>query len=369
MEKNRRIFLRKSLIAAAGTAVSMGTILKVDAIGASKKLNKARSPLSEKSLHFMKMIGIKYPIIQAPTGGVVKPSMTIAVADEGVLGAIPLTWTSPESSFEYIQTIKKSTKGKFFANFLLQFEPKSLDKTLEAGVHIVQFSWGIPSQAIIKKLRESNVIMGIQVTSEASAVAAIEAGADYLVCQGTEAGGHVHASRPLADALVRVLNVAGDVPVAASGGIATGKDMRKYLEMGASAVVMGTRFVASKECSAHQEYKNSLVKAKSEDTVFTVCLNKSWPNATHRILRNNTFEMWEAAGCPPLEKSPGVDDIVAHYANGHELSRYSSGTPVVGMIGNVKDAAMYAGKGVDNITDIPSVSDIIERIWNEYLYS
>ena len=103
--ENRRTFLRNSLIATAGTALSMGTTLKINAMDTPKESNKTKMPLSEKSILFMKMIGIKYPIIQAPTGGVVKPSMTIAVADEGVLGAIPLTWTSPESSFEYIQTI------------------------------------------------------------------------------------------------------------------------------------------------------------------------------------------------------------------------------------------------------------------------
>lgn len=367
--KNRRTFLRRSLLATATTALSIGGAFKVNAMDMPKELNQGRVPLSEKSIGFMKMMGIKYPIIQAPTGGVVTPKMTIAVADTGALAAIPLTWTSPEKSFEYTQTIKNSTKGTFFANFLLQFEPESLDKTLEAGVKVVQFSWGIPDKHIVKKLRKSNVVMGIQVTSEASALAAIDAGADYLVCQGTEAGGHVHASRPLANALERVLKVAGDIPVAASGGIATGKDMRKYLSMGASAVVMGSRFVASKECSAHQDYKDSLVSARSEDTVFTVCLNKGWPNATHRILRNNTFEMWEAAGCPPLDKSPGVNDIIARYSNGYELTRYNSATPVVGMTGDVKDAAMYAGMGVGDITDIPSVSAIVERIWNEYLVS
>ena len=209
--KNRRTFLRRSLIATAGTALSMGSTLKINAMEAPKALSKRRLSLSEKSIQFMEKMGMKYPIIQAPTGGVVKPSMTIAVADTGALGAIPLTWTSPEKSFEHVHTIQKDSKGAFFANFLLQFEAKSLDKTLEAGVKIVQFSWGIPDKEMVKKLRDKNVIMGIQVTSEASALAAIDAGADYLVCQGTEAGGHVHASRPLANALERVLKVAGAI--------------------------------------------------------------------------------------------------------------------------------------------------------------
>lgn len=361
----RRRFLRNSLIASAALTMGAPSLFAEESV--AKIPNKATLPLSAKSVQFMKMMKIKYPIIQAPTGGVATPELAIAVAEQGVLGALPLTWTSPQNAYKDVKTVQSGTNGSFFANFLLQFEAKSLESTLSAGVKVVQFSWGIPSPEIVKKLRTNGVIMGIQVTSEASALAALNAGADYLVCQGTEAGGHVHASRPLADALQRVLSVAGDTPVAASGGIATGKDMRRYLEMGAAAVVMGSRFVASLESAAHTEYKASLVQATSEDTVFTVCLNKGWPNATHRILRNNTFEMWEAAGCPPLEKSPGVDDAVAHQSNGNALSRYSSATPNIGMTGQVTDLAMYAGKGVDHINDIPSVAEIINRVWHEYL--
>jgi nitronate monooxygenase len=363
----RRRFLRNSLIATASAAITMSTRPSFSEEATSNSIAHNSLPLSAKSIQFMNMMNIKYPIIQAPTGSTATTELAIAVAEKGALAALPLTWTSAEDALNKINAIKEATKGSFFANFLLQFDAKSFDSALQAGVKVVQFSWGMPTADMIAKLRKAGIIMGIQVTSEASAQAAIDAGADYLVCQGTEAGGHVHASRPLADALTRVLSVAGDIPVAASGGIATGKDIRKYLELGAAAVVMGSRFVASQESGAHDKYKASLVDASSEDTVFTVCFNKGWANATHRVIRNKTFEMWEAAGCPTLETSPGVEDVIGHFANGRELSRYSFSAPISGMTGQVTDGSMYAGKGVEHIKDIPSVAEIIDRLWDEYL--
>ncbi|KXI30972.1 NAD(P)H-dependent flavin oxidoreductase [Paraglaciecola hydrolytica] len=365
--QTRRRFLCNGLLVTAGAAITMHAPSAFSQISRPNRVGKNLMPLPMRSIKFMKMMNIKYPIIQAPTGSTVTPELTIAVAEKGALAALPLTWTSPEDAVSQVTSINKATDGAFFANFVLQFTPKSLDSALQAGIKIVQFSWGLPSPEMIAKVRAAAVIMGIQVTNEASARAAIDAGADYLVCQGVEAGGHVQASRPLAESLKRVLSVAGDLPVVASGGIATGEDMFNYIEMGAAAVVMGTRFVASQESAAHADYKASLVKAKSEDTVFTVCFNRGWSNAPHRVLRNNTFENWESAGCPRLENSPGVNDIIGHFANGREAARYSYSLPIKGMTGQVSDAPMYAGKGVEYIDDIPTVAEIIDRIWHEYV--
>ena len=360
---NRREFMRNSMY--AGAALTFGSSAsKADEIVDSKQSGATTLPLA--SRNFMKMVGIKYPIIQAPASGPATAVLASAVAEKGALGGLPLTWHAPDEAFKDVKNVQMVTKGAFFANYVLNFEAVSLDRTLDAGVKIVQFSWGIPNQKISNKVKGADVLMGVQVTSEASAQAALDAGADYLVCQGMEAGGHVHASRPLVEALQRVLSVAGDVPVVASGGIASGKDMAKYLNLGAAAVVMGSRFVATLESNAHQDYKEALVKANSDDTVFTSCMNKGWTNATHRIIRNQTFENWEAAGCPKIGSRPGENDVVAYYARGSKVSRYSITPPTRSLSGEVTETAMYAGKGVDNIVDIPSVSEVIDRIWKEY---
>jgi len=322
---------------------------------------------SATTARLLSLLKIRYPIIQAPTGGVVNSAMTAAVANGGALGALPLSWSSPEVAVKQITAIREKTEKSFFANFVLNFYPTALQAALEGGTRIIQFSWGMPDRKMVDTIRAANAVLGIQVTSKASAKVALSLGADYLVCQGTEAGGHVHASRPLAQALEEVLSVAGNVPVVASGGIATGHKMHTYMQMGAAGVVMGSRFVATKECAAHDEYKRALVNARSADTVFTTCMNKGWDGATHRVLRNSTFEMWESAGCPAVGDRPGESDTVATYGTDTEVERYSINSPGSAYSGDIEAMAAYAGMGVDDITDIPTVAEVTARVWNEFL--
>ena len=183
------------------------------------------------------------------------------------------------------------------------------------------------------------------------------------------------ADQPLMTALQQVLSVADGVPVVASGGMATGQDIRQVLLAGAAGAVLGSRFVATRESAAHPDYKAQLLAAGGEeDTVFTVCLNKVWPNATHRILRENeTFRMWEAAGCPPgpyyigqpAGDRPGEHDIVAVQGDGSSLERYVGIVPVVGMQEcNANALGNYAGADVGAINDLPSAGELVQRLWS-----
>jgi nitronate monooxygenase len=367
-KNSRRNFIKKSTLSGIGATTIIG-------FGWSQSSNT--NPYdnyqgipfnypSSATKKFTELLDIKYPIIQAPTAGVVNSSFTAAVSNNGALGALPLSWSEPDFAIKQIDAVKGKTKNSFFANFVLNFEPKAFDNAIKYGVPIIQFSWGMPTKEMVAKMKAAKVVLGIQVTSEASAKAALDLGADYLVCQGTEAGGHVHASRPLTEALERVLKIAGDVPVVASGGIATGHKMREYMQMGAAGVVMGSRFVATAESRAHEVYKKSLVSAKAEDTVFTTCMNKGFGNTTHRILRNSTFEMWESVGCPPEDKRPGEKDIIVKVGEDYEVERYSINSPGNQYEGNIEAMANYAGKSVNDIHDIPTVAELIRRIWKEF---
>lgn len=122
----------------------------------------------------------------------------------------------------------------------------------------------------------------------------------------------VQATKPLYEVLGAVIEEAKTIPVIAAGGIANGAHIRRALQAGASGVLIGTRFVATKEAGVHDDYKVAITRAQADDTVLTVCFSGSlsdphdgWPNAPHRVLRNRTFGMWEAAGCPPAGKRPG----------------------------------------------------------------
>ena len=363
-DSSRRNFLKKTgLIASLST---LGSFSGLSIIKAGNRQQSEKGKLNKSAKRLMKMLGLKYPIIQAPAAGPAKEELAVAVSNAGALGALPLTWHSPDEAFKDVTAVRSKSKGIFFANYVLNFEPRSLDKAIEAGIKVVQFSWGLPSQEVVKKLKDNSIIMGIQVVSKANAAKALELEPDYLVCQGIEAGGHVHGSKPLMEALLEVLSIAGKVPVVASGGIATGHDIRKYISAGAAGTVLGSRFVATQESAAHPEYKQALLDAKAEDTVFTVCLNNGWSNATHRILRNETFNMWEAAGCPTVGNRPGENEIVATDEFGNKLPRYSGNPPVVGTTGNVHAIGSYAGMGVTKINDLPKAGDLVKRLWAEF---
>jgi nitronate monooxygenase len=205
----------------------------------------------------------------------------------------------------------------------------------------------------------------MQVTSAESARAALDLGADYLVCQGTEAGGHVQANRGLYETLPDVLKEARQVPVIAAGGIANGDGIRKALLAGASGAMLGTRFVATAESNAHPAYQRALMAAHAKDTVLTVCFERGWPNAIHRALRNQTFVMWEAAGCPPAGKRPGERDILATRPDGSQVLRYQTAFYDRDLRGAVDECALFAGLGVDFVKDVPTAGQLVERLWRE----
>ena len=314
----------------------------------------------------MSLFGLKYPILQAPTATVAGADVTIAVCNAGALGAIGLTWTPTDMARDMVAKIKLATKRPFAVNYVLHFEPASLRAVLEAGAPIIQFSWGMPGKDLVATIRKSGARLGVQVTSAGSARQALDLGADYLVCQGTEAGGHVQAQRPLLAALGEVLSEAKHIPVVAAGGIAHGEGIRKAIAAGAAGAMLGTRFVATQESWARADYKEALTMAKAGDTALTTCFEAGWPNAPHRVLRNPVFDRWEAAGCPPAGKRPGEGDVVASIGD-MKFNRYTFLPPMGPVLGLRDDLCLYAGEGVHYIKDIPAAAELVERLWAECL--
>jgi nitronate monooxygenase len=208
--------------------------------------------------------------------------------------------------------------------------------------------------------------MGMQVTSADSSRAALDAGADYLVCQGTEAGGHVQATRGLYESLLIVLDEAKDKPVIASGGIGNGQGIRQALSAGAWGAMLGTRFVATIESHAHPAFKREVVAAHARDTALTICFQDGWP-AMHRALRNRTFVMWDAAGCPSPGNRPGEGDVVATGPDGTKVLRYSAVSPGQQLQGRPEECALYAGLSVEHVKDLPAAGELVHRLWRECL--
>jgi nitronate monooxygenase len=311
-----------------------------------------------------RLLGIEIPIIQAPTASIAGPELAVAVSAAGALGSMGLTWTTPEQAVQQVAEVKTRTNKPFLVNFALAFEPKGLGEVLRARAPIVSFSWGNPA-IHLPMVRQYGAVVGVQVGSLEDAKQAVDWGVDFIICQGVEAGGHVQASQSLVEWFSEAVSDCIPVPIVAAGGLSTGKDVARYLELGAQAVMLGTRFVATKESLAHEEYKRRLVEAAWAMATITKCFDGGWPDAPQGVLRNSTLDAWEAAGYPPPGSRPSEGETVAISAKGEPILRYEDTAPMVGMTGNIEAMAMYAGRGVGRINDIPTAGDLVRRLWNE----
>jgi nitronate monooxygenase len=360
MPSNRREFFRRAALVAA-TLGSRG-IPTADAQTPNGTMPTPRAAA------LMKTFGLKYPIFQAGMGVIAGPELAIAVSSAGGLGALGQVGVGVVTTPKQIAQVRAATDRPFAVNYLLTFDVSTLQIALDAGAPVVQFSWGLPAAELVTAIRRAGAKMGIQVGSAEGAARAVDLGADYIICQGTDAGGHVQSSIPLEENLPLVIEAAKTTPVIAGGGIASGAAIRRALTAGASGVLMGTRFVATREAYAHPEYKTALTKAKAADSARSVCFQDGWVNAPHGALRNRTMTAWEAAGCPPPGKRPGEGDILAVNAAGKSRVRYQTAMPLRTDVGErIGEMCMYAGRGVGDIKDVPGAGEVIERLWQECL--
>lgn len=313
-------------------------------------------------------LGLRLPLFQAPTGSIAGPELAAAVSQAGALGAMALTWTPPDLARAHVRAVRAATDSPFQVNFALAFAPLSLSAALEEGAPCVSFSWGDPSPHLAQ-VRAAGAWVGIQVSTRQGARRALDLGADFLICQGVEAGGHVQSTLALGDALPQVLAEAGTVPIVASGGVGDGAGIARLLDAGASGVMLGTRFVATQESRAHPAYKQALLAADAHATALTACFDGDWPQAPHRVLRNQTLETWEAWGCPAGAQRPGEGDVVGHTQTGEPVLRYESAAPRVGMTGQVLEMCLYAGTGCGAIADIPPAADLVARLWADCMHT
>src|ERR1700730_3872211 len=359
MPSSRRDFLKNGAL--AGAALTM--------TGATGVASTQRSPASiptTRATEFMRLFGLKYPIFQAPGGGA-GPDLVAAVSGAGVMGILGGTRLTPDDARNPVADGHARTQRLFALNYILAFEARSLPAVLEAGAPVVHFSWGSPTKETISAIRGAGARFGVQVANADGARSALDLGADYLVCQGVEAGGHVQCSTALYELLPKVLDRARNTPVLAAGGIGHGRKIREALLAGASGAMLGTRFVATQESLANPEHKTLLIKSLGSDTTMSVCFQDGWPGATHRSLRNSTLEHWEAAGCPPVGRRPGEGEVVATRSDGTTVLRYYYASPLRDLRGAITDMALFAGQGVDDVRDLPRAADLVVRLWNECL--
>src|SRR3954467_5410287 len=245
--------------------------------------------------------------MQAPLGRGAAARLAGEVSRAGGLGTLGASWTEPPVLREQIRSIARVTDRPFCASLVLDFaQDERLEVAVEERVPWVSFSFGLRPE-LVARARAGGARVLVQVASARAARGAADAGADALIVQGVEAGGHVQSVVGLLPLIVAVRRVVS-LPLVAAGGIADPASARAALIAGTAAVAMGTRFVASEECDAHPRCKAGLLDAEGRDTVLTELFDVGWP-APHRVLRN-----YAGQGVGTIDAVEPAAAIVGRYA-------------------------------------------------------
>src|SRR5262249_28468184 len=292
-----------------------------------------------------KLLGIEVPIIQAPMGGAVGPAIAAAVSNAGALGMLVLWRADLEAVRRQIRETRSLTRRPFGVNLNLEFpQEERLAVCLDEGVPIISFFWRDPA-ALVPRAKAGNAIVLHTVGTAEAARRAVDCGVDVVVAQGWEAGGHVRGAVATLPLVPAVVDAVSPVPVVAAGGIADGRGLAAVLALGAAGAWIGTRFVCSHEATVHPEYRDRLLRANENDTVFLDNLfDVHWRNAPHRVLRNRTVDAWEAAGRPPSGKRPGEGEVIAKSPTRGTVVRYQSYTPAADAEGDIEAMPLWAGQ-------------------------
>lgn len=310
----------------------------------------------------MDLLGIRVPIIAAPLGRGTTAAFLDAVRRAGSIGFIGLTHVRPDDVPGVVERVATATDGCFGVNFsLIADKREGLRRAVEAGARIVSV-WQDDPADYVRIAKDAGAVVLWTVASADEAARAKDLGVDIVVAQGAEAGGHVLGRTPTMANLPAVVDAARGLPVVAAGGIADGRGLAAALALGADAVWLGTRFVASRECELHDGYKDRIVAAGSDETIETTLYDVGWPDSPHRVLRTPTYDAWLAAGRPPTGSRPGEAEIVGRQADGTDVPRYHIQSPAIGFEGDWSGMALYAGTSAELVRDVPSVAEIIASL-------
>src|SRR5690554_5233093 len=216
----------------------------------------------------LEQIGIDYPIVQGAMSWVATPSLAAAVSNAGGLGMLGSGHEPGEFVRKLIKETKKLTDKPFGVNLLLlsPYVEEVVDVIIEENIKVITTGAGSPGR-YMKRFKEAGITVIPVVASVALARRMENEGADAIICEGMEAGGHIGKLTTMT--LVPQVVDAVNIPVIAAGGIADGRGMAAAIMLGADAVQLGTRFVVAYESIAHDTFKQRIIKARDIDTVVT----------------------------------------------------------------------------------------------------
>jgi len=293
------------------------------------------------------LLNIEYPIIQGGMAWVATAELAGAVSNAGGLGIIGAGNASEDIVRNEIRKIKKITKKPFGVNiyFMSPHVEKVIEVILDEKVPVITTGAGNPGK-YMSKLKEAGVKVIPVVSSVALARRLEKAGADAIIAEGMECGGHIGELTTMA--LVPQVVDAVNIPVIAAGGIADARGFLAALALGAKGVQMGTRFVCAQECTAHHKFKEAIINAKDRSTVVTG-MTTGHPV---RVIKNKLSMQFEQ-----LEKKQAIIE---------ELEALGKGRLKLAVVdGDIDNGSVMAGQISGIIKEIKSAASIIQDIIRE----
>ncbi len=298
---------------------------------------------------FTELAGVQHPVVLAPMGGCAGGALAAAVSNAGGLGLVGGGRADLEWCQEQVSLLAERTDRPWGIGFLTwALSQPTLEGILERGPAAVMLSFGDPGP-FAGTVLQAGVLLVIQVTDLEEARRAVDVGADVVVAQGTEAGGH-GGRRSTLPFVPAVVDMVAPAPVLAAGGIADGRGLAAALALGAGGALVGTRFEASQESLVGPEVVKAIVEGTGDETlrsgVLDIALGNSWPaRYPGRSLRNPFLDQWR-----------GREDELA--LDQEALTGYRAGVSH----GDPSLQPVWAGEAVDLIDDVPPAGDIVAQL-------
>ncbi len=303
------------------------------------------------STAFTKLFGVRHPVALAPMGGSAGGALAAAVSQGGGLGLLGATKGDPEWLAREVPVVRQGTDRPWgIGLWTWAIDVAAVERALECQPRAVLLSFGDPSP-FTERIRRAGATLILQVTDMTEARQAVDLGADVIVAQGTESGGHgARHGRSTLPFVPAVVDLAAPTPVLAAGGIADGRGLAAALALGAEGALIGTRFQATAEALVDPSITTAIVEGRGQDTernrVLDIARGASWPSRyTARTLGHRYLDRWrgrEAELAADRQAQRDYQDDVAR--------------------GEVPPLPVWAGEAVDLITDLPPAADLVTAL-------
>jgi NAD(P)H-dependent flavin oxidoreductase YrpB (nitropropane dioxygenase family) len=312
--------------------------------------------------------GLKVPFVNAGMAFIATAPLARAVCEAGGMGTLGIAAMPVDVLRAAIRDIKAVEPACFGVDIIARFSGiEHIEVCIAEKVPVVVFFWDDAPDEWLSRLREAGSHVWFQVGSIDEAKAAVRRGAQGLVVQGSEAGGHNRADAATFSLLPAVVDAVPSVPIIAAGGIADRRTVAAALALGADAVWVGTRLLASHEAYAHPEYKDRVIAAGVEDTARHLIFGPEFPDASTRGLRNRIVQEWQRRDDPPPYKVVRDSELpvigqARLYGQEFPMKRFCGFPPTPDFTGDLEEMSLLAGESVGQTKQLMRTASIVDEM-------